>query len=105
MPLLWKVIHSGFLPLLFLIISLGLSTAAVFKALNLSACSRTIPESVLDCFTERGVLEAARDGRLINDLEAPAFQVNPELLKMKDCIAKYESLGAIAGVMMSGSGE
>ena len=32
----------------------GLSTALVFKAMNLGACSTVIPESLLDCFQSDG---------------------------------------------------
>ena len=46
----------------------GLSTPAVFKALDLEKCSKIMPENILDCFQTRGALKAAQDGRLINDL-------------------------------------
>ena len=81
----------------------GLSTALVFKTLQLDSTSKTIPESLLDCFESRGALVAAHEGRLVNDLEPPAFTCNPNLKALKDTIA--HQLGEQAmGVMMSGSG-
>ena len=80
----------------------GLSTALVFKTLDLNALSPIIPESLLDCFESNGAIKAAEDGRLVNDLEPPAFKCQPNLLTLKSAI---QSLGSsIKGVMMSGSG-
>ena len=79
----------------------GLSTALVFKALQLDSVSRVSPESLLDCFKSSGAIKAAAEGRLVNDLEPPAYSVEPKLSQLK---ARLEQTGAFAGVMMSGSG-
>lgn len=39
----------------------GLSTALVFKAMNLSECSGIIPESLLDCFQTDGFVYVTAD--------------------------------------------
>jgi hypothetical protein len=44
------------------------------------------------------VLTAASNGRLLNDLEAPAFSLSPLLLRLKEDILHYDT--AISGVMM-----
>jgi 4-diphosphocytidyl-2-C-methyl-D-erythritol kinase len=81
----------------------GLSTALVFKALQLDSTSPIVPDSLLDCFETKGALLAAAEGRLVNDLEPPAFTCNPALKSLRDAIAV--ELGDHAmGVMMSGSG-
>lgn len=79
----------------------GLSTALVFKALNLENVSKINPLSLLDCFENNGALKAAEDGRLVNDLEPPAFICAPSLLALKK---RIEKVPAYKGVMMSGSG-
>lgn len=43
-------------------------------------------------------LAAASNGRLVNDLEAPAFSLSPLLLRLKQDILQYEN--AVSGVMM-----
>lgn len=85
-------------------ISQGLSTAIVFKSLQLDKCSQIVPESILDCFTTGGAIASAENGRLINDLESPAFQNAPLLLSIKKDLEEYVYSGALSGVMMSGSG-
>jgi 4-diphosphocytidyl-2C-methyl-D-erythritol kinase len=81
----------------------GLSTGLVFKTLDLGACSSVVPESLLDSFETQGALVAAEEGRLINDLEPPAFQCEPKLKALREEIERQ--MGATAsGVMMSGSG-
>lgn len=79
----------------------GLSTALVFKALKLDSVSRINPESLLDCFETGGAIKAASEGRLVNDLEPPAYSVEPKLAQLK---ARLEKTSGFAGVMMSGSG-
>lgn len=79
----------------------GLSTAHVFKALQLDKVSKINPDSLLDCFETNGVTKAAEDGRLVNDLEPPAFACAPVLLALKK---RIEKITAYDGVMMSGSG-
>jgi 4-diphosphocytidyl-2C-methyl-D-erythritol kinase len=80
----------------------GLSTALVFKALQLDACSSVEPSELLAAFQSSGALTAAQAALLVNDLEKPAFFCNPDLLSLKTKIAE-EIVGA-SGVMMSGSG-
>jgi len=76
----------------------GLSTGPVFKAMDLSALSPVDPEELLKAFQEKGV-----DHSLwVNDLEAPAFEVRPELGELKSFLAG-EQWGFTA-VLMSGSG-
>ncbi len=103
----------------------GLSTALVFKTLNLSKLSSAVPDNILKTYTTQGALEGtglenntylllnlltylfaiagAKAGYLINDLEPPAFQCQPQLEKLKETIKSLGN-GNIAGVMMSGSG-
>jgi len=79
----------------------GLSTALVFKALKLDQTSKIHPESLLDCFETKGALISADEGRLVNDLEPPAFECAPLLAQIK---AELMQESKYAGVMMSGSG-
>lgn len=79
----------------------GLSTALVFKALDLSKVSQINADSLLDCFESNGAIQAAEDGRLVNDLEPPAFACAPSLLALKK---RIEQIKEYKGVMMSGSG-
>lgn len=81
----------------------GLSTALVCKTLQLDSCSPVVPDSLLDCFVTKGALQSATDGRLVNDLEKPAFTCNPYLESLKNDITK-ELNNIAVGVMMSGSG-
>ena len=81
----------------------GLSTALVFKSLNLSTNSKISPESILSSFSKHGVLTAAAEGMLINDLEKPAFSNAPILADIKRKIEVVLSKSD-SGVMMSGSG-
>ena len=80
----------------------GLSTALVFKALQLDACSSVEPSKLLDAFQGTGALSAAQAAFLVNDLEKPAFVCNPNLLSLKDKIVA--EISGASGVMMSGSG-
>jgi 4-diphosphocytidyl-2-C-methyl-D-erythritol kinase len=82
----------------------GLSTPSVFKALDLNACSKEAAESILASFTAVGAVKAALEGKMINDLEAPAFSCLPDLLALKQEIEACTRSVGIAGVMMSGSG-
>lgn len=81
----------------------GLSTAMVFKTLKLDSTSKIVPDSLLDCFESKGALVSAAEGRLVNDLEPPAFECNPNLKALKDAIGHQLDEDA-KGVMMSGSG-
>lgn len=80
----------------------GLSTALVFKTMKLDAVSSINPEALLGSFTSLGALQAAAEGRLVNDLEFPAFQCEPILADIKADICAESS--EISGAMMSGSG-
>ena len=80
----------------------GLSTALVFKALNLDACSSIDSDSLLKGFETQGALKAAESGLLVNDLETPAFVCSAALLSLREEIAKQ--MDTASGVMMSGSG-
>jgi len=62
---------------------IGLSTPAVFRALDLKGCSKVDPD------------------RFVNDLEDPAFTVLPELGELKD---EFARVAKSKRVMMSGSG-
>ena len=79
--------------------SVGLSTPAVFKALDYDMLSKLDPEEVLDKFCKEGVM--VDDEYYINDLEPPAFKVVPELKELK---AELEKVNGFERVMISGSG-
>lgn len=76
--------------------SYGLSTPKVFKALDLSSLSPVDPDELLRTFRERGVDHS----EWINDLEKPAFTVEPELGKLKAFLGGF----GFQAVLMSGSG-
>lgn len=76
----------------------GLSTPKVFKALDLSALSPVDPEELLSTFQEKGVEHSS----WVNDLEAPAFEVCPELGELKKFLA--DDKWGFTAVLMSGSG-
>ena len=80
----------------------GLSTALVFKALQLDACSKIESKTLLEGFQSQGALKAAQSGLLVNDLEPPAFLCSSELKSLRNEIAKQ--MENASGVMMSGSG-
>lgn len=81
----------------------GLSTALVFKALQLDACSSVVSNDLLSAFEVQGALKAAENGFLVNDLEKPAFICSPDLLALREKISSAMPSGT-SGVMMSGSG-
>jgi len=76
----------------------GLSTGSIFKALDYDALSTVDPDELLNAFQEKGT-----DHDLwINDLEQPAFEVEPNLGELK---ASLESADfGFKAVLMSGSG-
>ena len=80
----------------------GLSTALVFKALQLDACSNIESNTLLEGFQSQGALKAAENGLLVNDLELPAFLCSSDLKSLRNVIAKQ--MDSASGVMMSGSG-
>lgn len=79
---------------------IGLSTPSVFKALDYDKLSTADPEEVLKVFQRDGIDTEEKDEVFINDLEAPAFKVLPELDALKNDL---KSCG-FKTVMMSGSG-
>jgi len=76
----------------------GISTPACFKAMDLKSLSSVDPEDLLKTFQDKGTSHDS----WVNDLERPAFQVNPNLGELKTFLASKE-LGFEA-VLMSGSG-
>ncbi len=87
-------------PLLLVKPPTGLSTPAIFKALNLDARSDADPRRLLREMTDGGAL---RPDLVVNDLEQPAFDSLPELLALKQRLQR-ESGGAFSTVFMTGSG-
>lgn len=75
----------------------GCSTPAVFKALDLDSRSKADPLELMKGLSETGCSETV----CINDLEAPAFTVLPELAELKE---KLKAATEDAVVFMSGSG-
>lgn len=80
--------------------SVGLSTPAVFKALDYDNLSNVNAEEVLLPSFLEGI-EQVPDELFINDLEQPAFKCLPELKKLKDELLEVNGFDH---VMMSGSG-
>jgi 4-diphosphocytidyl-2-C-methyl-D-erythritol kinase len=76
----------------------GLSTAAVFKALDLSTLSKSNPLELLYRFEAYGLEDKEM---LLNDLETPAFALCPQLLRIKQ---RLLLLPGVRGAVMSGSG-
>mmetsp|Transcript_27863 Transcript_27863/g.49825 ORF Transcript_27863/g.49825 Transcript_27863/m.49825 type:complete len:440 (-) Transcript_27863:25-1344(-) len=76
----------------------GLSTPKIFQAFDLSSVSTVDPEELLKTFQTKG----ASHSSWINDLEKPAFEVEPNLGELKAFLAS-EDFGFEA-VLMSGSG-
>jgi len=77
----------------------GLSTPKVFKALDLEALSPEDPDELLETFREKGTAHA----KWVNDLEKPAFVVEPSLGELKAFLESDGGFGFEA-VLMSGSG-
>ena len=81
--------------------SIGLSTPAVFKALDYDELSSMDPEQTLSAFTrDQPDMHEVSDEYFINDLEPPAFRVVPALLDIKNALLDH----GFDHVMMSGSG-
>lgn len=85
----------------------GLSTPAVFKALDLDSRSTSDPLGLLELHTK------STDGadKYVNDLEPPAFSCIPDLARLKEVLAASVDSDAVDGgglgfpvVSMSGSG-
>ena len=73
----------------------GLSTPAVFKALDLDSRSSADPLTLLGLHT----MNAEGDDKHVNDLEPPAFSCLPDLARLKEFLAAAEDevAGAPAG--------
>jgi len=81
--------------------SVGLSTAAVFRALDLTTLSPADPERLLEMFQKAmPTVAAAPSSAFVNDLQLPAFQVAPELADLQNELLGY----GFPHVFMSGSG-
>lgn len=78
---------------------MGCSTPAIFKALDLDGRSTADPLALLKAIGDDGCSEAV----CINDLEAPAFTVLPELAELKESLKKATA-DKNTVVFMSGSG-
>lgn len=70
----------------------GLSTPAVYKALDLSKVSEEDPRALLKSFQ-------SGSPQYVNDLESSAFKLVPELAHLKDALKQHDK-----DVLMSGSG-
>lgn len=86
--------------------NVGLSTPAVFAALDYDLLSQQDPERLLEEFiTSRkkgGVDDASLSSCYVNDLEPPAFSCVPGLATLKEEL-QQEEIG-FQHVLMSGSG-
>eukprot|EP00555_Chaetoceros_dichaeta_P011554 CAMPEP_0198263338 /NCGR_PEP_ID=MMETSP1447-20131203/11695_1 /TAXON_ID=420782 /ORGANISM="Chaetoceros dichaeta, Strain CCMP1751" /LENGTH=399 /DNA_ID=CAMNT_0043951887 /DNA_START=1 /DNA_END=1200 /DNA_ORIENTATION=- len=80
---------------------IGLSTPAVFKALDYAALSQVDPNVLLQRFMDFGAVDAGGGDAYVNDLEQPAFDCLPELRALKEELCEVEGFDH---VMMSGSG-
>jgi 4-diphosphocytidyl-2-C-methyl-D-erythritol kinase len=79
--------------------NIGLSTPAVFKALDYDKLSTLdADDTLLPAFIKD--LKSVPDEYFVNDLEAPAFKVVPELQELKQDLLKH----GFEHVLMSGSG-
>jgi 4-diphosphocytidyl-2-C-methyl-D-erythritol kinase len=78
--------------------NVGLSTPAVFKALDYDLLSQQDPEKLLEEFVSKGVQEASG---YVNDLEPPALKCVPLLATLKEELEQEEGF---QHVLMSGSG-
>ena len=109
LPPLAAATTGGPLPSLYVVKpDVGLSTPAVFKALDLDSRSTVDPLGLLGLHT----MNADGDDKYVNDLEPPAFACLPDLKRLKDVLAagpESTEVGAGGGlgfpvVSMSGSG-
>jgi 4-diphosphocytidyl-2-C-methyl-D-erythritol kinase len=85
-------------PLLLVKPPIGLSTPAIFKALDLSRRSGVEPRTLLERMQRGGRVTQAL---CVNDLEQPAFDTLPALLELK---TKLQGTGLYEAVFMTGSG-
>jgi 4-diphosphocytidyl-2-C-methyl-D-erythritol kinase len=92
-------------PLLLVKPPVGLSTPAIFKALDLGRRSTRDPRDLLTAVSAGGVAKLQQAA--VNDLEQPAFDCLPELGAMKARLAGREGDGSgrpFDAVFMTGSG-
>lgn len=87
------------LPLLLVKHDVGLSTPAIFKALDLERRSTADPRQLLDGLAREGMSQQLA----VNDLEQPAFDILPELEALKGRLIE-ESGDSFSAVFMTGSG-
>ena len=80
--------------------NVGLSTPAVFKALDYEKLSKKDPQALLDDFLTKGV-DGVDASCYLNDLEPPAFKCVPLLATLKE---ELQQVKGFRHVMMSGSG-
>jgi 4-diphosphocytidyl-2-C-methyl-D-erythritol kinase len=78
----------------------GLSTPAIFKALDLDRRSSADPLQLLQQMTQQAAITPEL---CVNDLEQPAFDNLPELAQLKQRLA-VEGDGSFSAVFMTGSG-
>jgi 4-diphosphocytidyl-2-C-methyl-D-erythritol kinase len=85
-------------PLLLVKPPVGLSTPAIFKALDLGRRSDADPRALLAALAAGGAVSPAL---VVNDLQPPAFDCLPELAALR---ARLELEGDFGAVWMTGSG-
>lgn len=78
--------------------AIGLSTPQVFAALDYTKLSKEDPEALLEGFL-------AGNGRMINDLEAPAFCLHPPLKDFKASLKDSVMTGSGSAFVCRGEGE
>eukprot|EP00877_Chromochloris_zofingiensis_P007139 jgi/Chrzof1/2679/Cz11g24270.t1 len=88
------------IPLLLVKPPIGLSTPAIFKALDLNKRSTADPLQLLQQMTASGTISPQL---CVNDLEQPAFDTLPELAALKQRLIQ-EGGSAFQSVFMTGSG-
>jgi 4-diphosphocytidyl-2-C-methyl-D-erythritol kinase len=82
--------------------NVGLSTPAVFKALEYDKLSTLDPEGMLQSFQDhQHDLTQVPSQYFLNDLEYPAFTCVPQLETLK---SELQAIPGFTAVMMSGSG-
>jgi 4-diphosphocytidyl-2-C-methyl-D-erythritol kinase len=87
-------------PMLLVKPPVGLSTPAIFKALDLGRRSTTDPLQLLSDLEQQGKITP---GLCVNDLEQPAFDCLPELLQLKERLIQGGG-SKFDAVFMTGSG-
>lgn len=82
-------------PLLLVKPPMGLATPDIFKALDLSQCSKADPRQLLQQMTEAGTMT---QHMCVNDLERPAFERYQDCTRCCDlgCIALWDRLPSVS---------